>query len=442
MFSPIFTLLQKRRFLPLFITQFLGAFNDNFLKNAMAILIIYQLGSTAVNPSTLVTIAGGIFILPFFLFSANAGQLADKLEKVLLIKLIKLTEIIAMLIAAIGFFTTSKGILFTSLFLMGVNSAFFGPIKYAILPQHIKPQELLGANALVEGSTFIAILLGTIAGGLLISLASGVAIVSLAGVILAILGLISGWLIPQAPGPKPELKPSFNIISVTWRTVREAKKHTQVFNVIWGISWFWLVGAIFLSLVPGFIKEQLTAGAQVATLFLATFSVGIGCGALFCSKLLKGQASTRYVPVTLLVMAIFSADLFFASHTATQANPENLLTVAEFLGQFQGWRTLFDAFMLATAGGMFTLPLYTLLQTKSELGYLSRVIATTNIINAFFMVVSALAVALLLELKVSIPQIFLLLAICNAILTLYAAKRLPNSIIGTWLMRKNKPSIR
>ncbi len=314
-------LFRTKRFLPIFITQFLGALNDNLFKNALTILVLFRIADQAgENGQILVTIAAGIFILPFFLFSATAGQLADKCEKAGMIRIIKFCEIAVMALGAVGLFLGNINFLFGILFLMGSQSSFFGPVKYSILPDHLKEDELVAGNALVETGTFLAILLGTIGGSILILRDNGPAIISTLVIALAVLGWVASRSIPRAPAPMPALRINPNIFGETWRIVRTAAAQRDIFLSILGISWTWLAGATFLTQLPAFSKDVLGANEQVVTLFLTTFSIGVGIGSLWCNKLLDGEISAKFVPFGALGVTLFGIDLYFASASLPAAS--------------------------------------------------------------------------------------------------------------------------
>jgi len=350
-----FHLLKTRKFWPLFWTQFLGAFNDNFLKNAMVILITFKAVAVfGIPASQMVALAGGVFILPFFLFSATAGQLADKMEKSRLVRWIKLAEIGIMLLAAIGFLSEHFEFLLLVLFLMGLHSTFFGPIKYSILPQHLSEAELVEGNALVEAGTFLAILLGTIAGGVLVSTPNGAGVVSVGLTVVAIIGWLTSRSIPVAPAVAPELEVEWNVARPTLEIYRFTKKNRTVFLSILGISWFWFFGAAVLSLFPPYCKEVLHANQGVVTLFLATFSIGIGLGSMLCSRLSRGHLELGLVPLGSLGISIFVTDLYFVGTPAWALQAEAAsVGVMSLLGNGSGWRILFDLLMLSVFSGFF-----------------------------------------------------------------------------------------
>lgn len=433
-----FYLLKTIRFLPLFISQFLGAFNDNIFKNALVILITYRLStSLAVNASILVTSAAGIFILPFFLFSATAGQLADKYDKSRLISIIKFIEIILVAIAAFGFYTHKIPLLMVLLFALGAHSTFFGPLKYSILPSQLHRSELIAGNGLIEAGTFLAILLGTILGGSLILQPYGEIIISALLITAAVMGWISSWYIPKTSSYAPHLKIRFNIFKETLNLIHYAQEKWDVFLTILGISWFWFVGAIFLAEFPGFTKDILHAHQSVVTLFLTLFSVGLAVGSLLCNKLLKGQVNATYVPLGALGITLFMLDLYVAGSHFPPSLSSPLITLLEFLKTSTGIRISIDLLLIAISGGIYSVPLYALLQIRSERKYLARIIASNNIMNAFFMFIAASITILLLKIGITILQIFLLLAISNGLVAIYICRLLPETFIKgffRWLL--------
>ena len=431
-----FTLLTERRFLPLFLTQFLGALNDNVLKNAMVILIAFQGAKlSAVSPALMVNICAGLFILPFFLFSATAGQLADRYEKSTLIRLVKLLEIGIMVIAAVGFWLPSLPWLLASLFMMGMHSTLFGPIKYSILPQHLREDEMIGGNGLIESGTFLAILLGTILGGSLIALGEhGAHLASVACMMIALLGYLASRSIPLAPAPDPGMTINWNPLSETWRNLAAIKENRSVFLAILGISWFWFYGAIFLSQFPAFAKDSLGGGEGVVTLLLAIFSVGIGAGSLLCERLSSHKVEPGLVPLGSIGLSLFAIDLWFCSPQTGVPG----MGVMNFLAAPGSLRVLFDLVMIGVFGGFYCVPLYALMQTRSELSHRSRTIAANNILNAAFMVVAALLAIALLSFGLSVPQIFLTTALINAVIAAIIYRLAPEYInrFLAWLIRR------
>ncbi len=417
-------LLQTQRFLPLFITQFLGALNDNVLKNALVVLLTFQAAHwTTLRPELLANLAAGIFILPFFLFSATAGQLADKYDKARLARLVKLLEIGIVLVAGAGFLMHSLMVLLGSLFLLGLHSTLFGPLKYAILPQHLQDDELVGGNALIEAGTFVAILLGTLLGGLLAGAAGATGVITLAGLVIAVTGYLASRSIPSAPPPAPELVINLNPLSETWRNIRFAHQERSVFLSILGISWFWLYGALFLAQFPAFTKNHLGGGETAVILLLAVFTLGIGLGSMLCERLSAGRIEIGLVPLGAIGLTVFGLDLAWASPTATTATEP--LGALALLALPSTWRLLVDLLLIGVFGGLFIVPLYALVQQRSSATHRARVIAANNIFNALFMVVGALAAALLLGHGLTIPTLFGVAALCNAAVALYIDRLVP-----------------
>ncbi len=433
-----FTLLGTRRFLPLFLTQTLGAFNDNVFKNALVILITYSLASKqGLNAQLMVTAAAGIFILPFFLFSATAGQLSDKYDKARLIRLIKIAEIFLMIGTAIGFYLQSVSFLMIMLFLMGTQSTFFGPLKYAILPDHLHKDELIGGNGLIEAATFLAILLGTVVGGVFILIQGGVHIISICILLVALAGWYSSRFIPSTEPAMPLLRVNANFLTETWKIIRYTAGYRDIFLAILAISWFWLVGATFLAQVPTFGKDVLGGNQNLVTLLLLVFSVGIGVGSLLCNRMLKGVVNATYVPLGALGITVFAVDLYFASRHAQPAAGAALIGAAEFLTTFNGWRILVDILLLAIAGGIYVVPLNAIVQERSDEEHRSRNIAAVNIINSLFMVISALGTAAMLTAGFSVPEVFLSVAIVNAGVAFYITRLLPGALarsLVSWLL--------
>lgn len=427
-------LLKTRRFLPLFVTQFLSAFNDNIYKNAMVILITFVISKgSPEHEQMMVTMAAGVFIMPFFLFSALAGQLADKFDKAKLSRTIKFFEIVITSIGSYGLYQQSIPILMGALFLMGMHSTFFGPIKYSILPDHLHEDELIGANAFIEASTFLAILIGTLIGGLLIITSHGVFLTSVVMLAVAITGWISSFYIPLAPAPQPKLKINKNLINETWNLLKSATENRDVFLAIMGISWFWLVGGSFLSQFPTFTKDILHASAPVVSLFLAAFSIGIAIGSMACNRLLHGEINAKYIPLAILAMSIFLGDVHFATNHLTFAEGAELLTVKQFISYWHNWRVLIDFSLLSIAGGLYIVPLYAILQVRSEEHNRSRMVACNNIVNALFMALASFIIIILLKLHLSITQIFLVVAIMNTAVAVYITKLIPHVIVQSFV---------
>ena len=412
-------LFTTHRFLPLFITQFLGAINDNLFKNALVMLVTYKLApATGENAQLLVTLAAALFILPYFLFSATAGQVADCYDRARVARATKIMEIVVVCIGAVGFYLNQPYFLLFVLFCLGVQATFFGPVKYALLPEHLHDDELLAGNGYIEAGTFLAILLGTIAGGILILKPNGEHLISIAMIVVAVFGYIASRFIPNAPASSATVKINWNIATETWKIIQHDRKNKRVFRVILAISWFWLVGATFLSQFPTYAKDVLHGDETVVTLLLMLFSIGIGFGSILCNKLLKGEIKGTFVPWAALGLALFAGDVYFASNLP-EYQGEHLLTYIEFASQAVYWRISFDLFAFAACGGVFIVPLYAIMQHESEPEFRARTIATNNVINAFFMVLSAIATLLMLKFGYSVPQVFLATAIGNAIMAIY-----------------------
>ena len=435
--SSNFSLLKTKRFLPLFITQFLGAFNDNVFKNALVILLTYKV--MTLNPTyagIFVTLAGAVFILPFFLFSATSGQIADKFEKTRLISSVKFAEIIFMLIGCVGFFYSNLFLLFTTLFLMGLHSTFFGPLKYAILPEHLPANELLNGNSLIEAGTFIAILVGTLLGSILIIMTNNKLAISSVLLIVAITGWMASLYIPKSQPANPTLKINFNFIKATSDIIKNTRKEYHIFHCILGISWFWLIGATFLTQLPSFVKNVLYADPYVVTLFLIIFSIGIAFGSLLSNTLLKTEISARYVPASILSMSVFMIDLYFVSSAVSVTQPT--MTIFDFLSKLNSWHIMLDMLLLAICGGIYAVPLYAIIQTHAKLQHRAQTIACNNIINAFFMVVAAIACTVLIKINFSIADIFLILGIVNLFVALFICCLLPDALLKTFLKQTLK----
>jgi MFS family permease len=399
-------LLTSRRFGPLFATQFLSAFNDNALKNALVLMIAYRAENVgAWGAGLLIPLAGGLFILPFFLCSATAGEIADASDKARVIRLIKLVEIAVMLIAAAATIAGSVGWLLALLLAMGVQAAFFGPLKYAILPDLLAPEELLLGNALVEAGTFLAILLGTIA-GMLIAGHHGAVTVSALIVAIALVAWAASLLIPPTRPAAERKRLDWNLGTATARLLRAAAREPVPFRAMLGISWFWLIGATYLSQFPSYVRFVLGGEETIVTLFLAIFSVGVGVGSLLCNKILRGRISARLVPWGAGGIGLFSVDLWAA--TPAPSSAASLAPIGVFLADPAGWRILLDLFGIAVSGGVFILPLYALLQTAGEGARRARTIGANNVVNAAAMVLSAVVTMALVAAGISVPGLFLL----------------------------------
>ena len=412
-----FTLLTKRRFLPYFLTQALGAFNDNLYKNALLLLIAFG-GLAAEEDSALLTnLAAGLFILPFFIFSPIAGQIADKLEKSRLIRLVKWLEVGIMALAALCLINGFTWGLMGLLFLMGVQSALFGPVKFALLPQQLHKDELVGGNGLVEMGTFLAILAGTICAGLLFDVENSLYWIAGGVILFALLGVASSRYIPEAKANDPALKINWNPLTELGHTLRQARENRAVFLSIIAISWFWFIGASYLTQFPNFTKENLGGSTQLVTLLLTLFSVGVAFGSLICEKLSDHKVELGIVPIGSLGMSIFGIDLWFA---LDQIQISAAMSAKDFIAQPANWRLMWDIALVSAFGGLFVVPLQALIQQRSDEKNRAQIIAANNVLNALFMVMSAIFGILCLSvLKLSIGDYFLLLALINILVALY-----------------------
>ena len=419
-------LLRQRRFAAIFWTQFLGAFNDNLLKNALVILIAYRsLTVLGLTPQSLVALCGGLFILPFFLFSATAGQLADRFPKHLLIRAVKAVEIAIMVAAAIGFWTEDLWLLLAALFLMGTHSSIFGPVKYSVLPQLLEPDELVGGNALVETGTFLAILLGTIGGGAAVAFGvTGLTVLGVALLAIAALGLAVGCLVPATPAENASLRIDLNPVRPTLETYRLVRQTRSIFLATLGTSWFWFFGSVVLSMLPTYSRDFLHVSEDVVTLFLALFCVGIGAGSMLCETLSGRKLELGLVPFGTLGMTWFAFDLFLAGGLSA-GSPTELLGIREFLATGRGIRIAADLTLLALFCGFFIVPLSTFIQERTPDGERSRVIAGGNVLSALFMVGASLLLTGLLAAHFTYPHVFLIIAVLNAAASFWVYRVLP-----------------
>ena len=417
-----FSLLGQRRFAPFFATQFLGALNDNVFRQGLIILVTFQgVLIAGMNHSQLANVAGALFILPFFLLSATAGQLADKYEKSMLMRRIKLLEIGLMLIAAYAFFIQLYSLLLFVLFLMGCQSTLFGPVKYAYLPQQLMPEELVGGNALVEAGTFIAIILGLIIGGITTQTLLGVCLVS-----VALAGYLASRQIPTTRAVDPELKISLNAWKATWRIVGFAREDRTVFLSILGISWFWFFGSAMTLQIPAYTMDTLNGSPTITTSLLIAFAVGVGIGSLLCERMSGHRIELGLVPFGSIGLSLFAVDLYFAQPTA---HTLAVSSVSDFLSRPGSWRVLIDLSLLGAFGGFYSVPLYALIQKRSKRRHLSRIIAANNIINSVFMVAASVLAVVLLRLGLSIPELFLVLAVLNIAVAVYIYGLLPEFLM-------------
>lgn len=431
--SSQFHLLKERRFRPFFLTQLLGALNDNVFKTALITLLTFRAGGiTDVSPALLATVLPGVFILPYFLFSATCGQIADKYDRAMLARLSKVIEIAVMGLGAIGFVAASLPALVLALFLMGTQSTLFGPVKYAYLPQHLHDGELVGGNGLVESATFVAILLGQILGAWLVGVTDAWGL-SAAVLLLAFAGWWTSRGIPHSPAPEPAMRIDWNPASSTRDNLRFAVGNRTVWLSLLGISWFWFYGATLLAQFPVYASDVLGGGENVFILLLAVFSVGVGTGSLLCEKLSGGRIEIGLVPFGAIGLTLFGIDLFFATPSAPLPGDGS---VSAFLKRAAHWHMLIDIALLGAAGGLYIVPLYALIQTRCEKSHAARVIAANNILNAGFMVASAGVSLLLFEAGLNIPQLFLVAALFNAAVATFIYALVPEFLMRfiVWLL--------
>jgi len=422
-----FALLGQRRFAPFFWVQFLGAGNDNLFKFAFTVMVTYQLQVSWLPASLAGLVIGALFILPYLIFSATSGQLADKLEKSVLMRFVKTLEIAIMLLAGWGFMHQHVPALLACVFLMGLHSTLFGPVKFAYLPQHLSERELTGGNGMVEMGTFVAILLGQLAGGLLIAMPGNGAMYAAAACLgVAVLGRIVAQAVPQSPATDPALVINWNPFTETWRNLKLAHGNVVVFRSLLGISWMWFFGAVFLSMFPAFARDVLHGDERVASLLLVVFSVGIGVGALLCEVMSRRHVEIGLVPLGAIGMSVFAIDLYFA---ARGLPPAALLTVSQFLAAPAHWRVMADLGLLALFAGIYSVPMYALIQLRSLPSHRARIIAANNILNALFMIVSSIGVGVLLSLGLSIPQVFLVVGLLNAVVAFYIFMLVPEYLL-------------
>jgi hypothetical protein len=430
-----FRLLTERRFLPFFLTQFFGAGNDNVFKFAFTVLATYSAAEWGgMEPKSAGAVIGGIFILPFVLFSATAGQLADKYDKAALIRFVKNLEIAIMLTIGAGFVWRVVPLLFAGVFLMGLHSTLFGPVKYAYLPQHLQETELVGGNGMVEMGTFVAILLGTILGGVLVGVpGAGPELVAAVSIALAIIGRIAAGFVPASPAPAPGLAINWNPFTETWKNLGHARSNRSVFLSLLGISWLWFFGSIFLTTFTGFAKETLGGDQNVVTLLLAIFSIGIGVGSLLCERLSGHKVEIGLVPFGSIGMTLFALDLWYSSRGMT---PAGLAGLSAFLSDHAHWRVMADLFLLAMFSGFYSVPLYALIQSRCEPTHRARIIAANNILNALFMVVASLMAAALLHAGLSLPQLYLVVGLLNAAVAVYIYTLVPEFLMRfiVWML--------
>ncbi len=433
--SSQFSLLAQRRFGPFFWTQFFGAFNDNVFKTALMTILTYEaLNWTSLEPGLLNNLIPGLFILPFVLFSATAGQLADKFEKATLARYVKLLEILIMVIAAFGWMMHNLWLLLAAVVGMGVHSTLFGPVKYAYLPQHLHPDELVGGNGVIEMGTFVGILLGEVLGAMLVVHKPwGIELVSFGTVAIAVVGWMFSRRIPHSPAPEPALKINWNPLSEMLRNVRFTRQNRPVYLSVLGNSWFWFYGALILAQFPVYAKDYLHGDHSVFVLLLTVFSLGIGAGSLLCERLSGHKVEIGLVPFGSIGLSVFGVDLYFASLAYADTT---LVDIAGFLARHGSLRIVFDIVMIGVFGGFYIVPLFALIQTRCDRKHVSRTIAGMNIINALFMVAAALFAMVLLKMGYTIPQIFMATALLNAVVAAYIFSLVPEFLVRflAWLL--------
>ena len=409
-----FELLGQRRFLPFFLTQFLGAFNDNAFKNALVILIAFHVATQSDGSARfLQNLSAVIFILPFFLFSSTAGQIGDSVEKSWLIRQIKLFEIIIMAVAVIGFMSHSVPLLMLVLFFMGTQSAFFGPVKYGYLPHHLDDTELVGGNGLVQMGTFLAILTGMLIGGYILHINVSGEWISMLVLAVAIVGYLGARQIPVTPMAEPDLQVNWNIFSQTWRILRLTRQNRTVFHCVVGISWFWFIGSTYMVQLPLYTRNILGGDPTVFNMLIGLFCIGIGAGSILCEKLSHHRIEAALVPLGAIGLTLFGIDLYFSTPLLVS---HELVDYRTWLGEPTHWRNVIDIIGIGVFGGFYIVPLFAVVQQRSERSILSRVIAGNNILNAIFMVLSALfAMLILVVFGWQEDELFLLVAVMNVL---------------------------
>ncbi|UYZ69583.1 MFS transporter [Moraxella bovis] len=417
-----FSLFRTRRFSSMFATQFLGAFNDNVFKQALILVLTYTAAAKmGVAVSLLNNLAALLFILPYFLFSALAGQIADKYEKSQLTQKLKLLEIIIMVLAAVGFVFELYPLLFVALFLMGTHSTFFGPVKYAYLPEVMHKDELVGANGLFQTGTSLAILTGMMLAGVLTQLNNSLVWISGITLLIAILGFIASRFIPVVPPHEPNLNVDYNIFRTSFNIIKYLYGLPLLFFIILGNSWFWFYGATFLTQTPEFSKVILHGNESVVILLLTLFSVGTAIGSLLCKTLTKNQISLKLLPIGIIGLSVFAVDLYLSLsgiHINTPAH--GTYTISELLNMNGTTRVFADLFLLGLSGGIYIVPLYAFMQAYAPISHRSRIVGANNIFNAIFMVGSAIfSIIILTVLTLSIPQLFLITGVINAVFGIF-----------------------
>ena len=428
------SLLRDRRFLPMFLTQFFGALNDNVYKQALLLVITYGLiQQQSADISTLNNLAALLFILPYFIFSATSGQIADKYERAQLVRYLKLTEIVIMLLGTAGFLLGHLWLLLLALFLMGTHSSFFGPIKYAILPEVLKSDELMSGNALFQSGTSIAILLGMILGGAVIASSGGNLLwISITVVSIAILGYISSRFILKQSIPAPDLKVDWNFFRTSIQTLRYAKSLPLIFTILLGNSWYWFYGATYLTQIPQLTQENLHGSENVVSLLLTFFSVGIGVGSLLCRKIGGSAVNIKMVPLGAIGLTVFALYLAASLSAVPEVSGARLGVLDLFTHGASYYHVMLSVTLLGISGGFYIVPLYAMMQAYSPRSHRARVVAANNILNAVFMVSSAIfSIIILSMLKIDMQILFGMTAVLSAIFSLWLLKRLKTLLATT-----------
>lgn len=426
-------MLFSRRFFPYFVAQCLGALNDNVYKNVLLLMVAYtSVDQLPMSIDLFVNIAAAVFILPFLLFSAYAGYLADSKDKAWLIRRIKLVELVLMSCAAVAILNQSYLYMLLLLFLMGTQSAYFGPVKYALLPQVLTPEELVRGNAWVEVSTFLAILCGTVGAGVIVSSDYATAVSAILVVVLAILGVVAAWSVPSLP---PAQSDEVSMRKGNWQILNCAYQNQQIWAATIGISWFWFLGATYLTQFPNFTRIFLFSNPSVVSVLLALFSLGIALGSFTSVRLSKGKVELGVVPLGLLGLTLFGIDFVLA----VPSSSDIVFKASHFIADPGHYRLMFDLFMIGVSGGIYIVPLYSFIQSNAKVNERARVIAANNILNALFMISSALLAMLLLQvLTWKITELFMLLALGNLLILVFICIRkafFRHAIINFWLKK-------
>lgn len=406
-----FHLFRERRFLPFFLTQFFGAFNDNLFKNALLVIVVSGVVAASSSANFLTNLAAGLFILPFFLFSATAGQLADKYDKAMLIRRIKIAEILIMLVACVSLYTANLWLMMCVLFALGIQSAFFGPLKYSIIPQHLEPEELLAGNAQVEMGTFVSILLGTMIGGSVVTFEQGKFIIGALIIFIALLGWFSSRYIPEAAAAAPDIGIKLNPIVETWHNISFARQSQVVFYSMLGVAWFWLFGASYLTQVPNYAVSVLNGHPRLIVVLLSAFIIGIASGSLLCDRLSGHKVEPGLIPFGAFGLSLFGIDLYFSS--INYIGPDTVAPL-QFIFSLSGFHILLDLLLIGMFGGFYIVPLYAVIQSRTSLEKRARIISANNILNSLFMVISSILGILFLSVAgLAIPDFLLAIALMN-----------------------------